>query len=118
MRKGIRSSTLACVVAAMLSAGCASVEDERYLWSEGWREGTVKQIVPLEKLRPSDLPRCEGQESLVPQAPTWVLIRYRMGGMQRMVVAPMERPDEFKVGDAVYVNARSCLRELRPRIRS
>jgi hypothetical protein len=113
-----RVSGVISMAALALLTGCASVYEGKYDWSKGWRIGVVTRVVPIDQLKPNEVPECQASPMTVEkmkQNPTWVKVGYRMGRMRFAVFAPVTTENQFKVGDSVYVNSQSCEREVLPR---
>lgn len=111
------SGVIALTVLVLLT-GCATVYEGKYDWSKGWRIGVVTRVIPVDQLKPNEVPECRASPMTVEkmkQNATWVKVGYRMGRMRFAVSAPVTTEDQFKVGDPVYVNSLSCEREVLPR---
>lgn len=106
------------VSAVVLLTGCATVYEGKYDWAEGWRIGVINRVVPVDQLKPNEVPECSASPETVAkmkQNATWVRVGYRMGRMRFVVSAPVTADNQFKVGDPVYVNSLSCDRRVIPR---
>lgn len=102
---------------AVFAAGCTTLYEGRYDFSEGWRKAEVVRIEPFEKLSAYEVPRCRaGPPSAAGTGATWAVVRYRAGRRSRNAAIPLSPSDAFKVGELVYANVSDCSREIRHRI--
>lgn len=95
--------------AAFILAGCTTVYEGKYDFSDGWREAEVMEIAGASEIRKPQFSDC--RESATPQQLStgqFAVLSYKRMGRKRAHVALLKPSEAFHPGDLVYVNVSSC----------
>jgi len=104
------------LIGAML-AGCATVYEGKYPFSEGWRKARVEEIGAASALTQSSLNDCRSSATAEQLATrTYALLSYVDFNHRRTRVVALPPGASFKTGALVYVKLRSCAGDVAPQI--
>lgn len=101
-------------IAALLSGCAAPVYEDRFRWTDGWREGVIEKIGKDERTERWYLQSC-GDAAAAP-AKRYASVRLSQTGKSKSWIVAMPEGSELRVGDAVYVNVSSCSARAVPRV--
>ncbi len=102
------TKTIAALLLAS-TAGCSTVYEGKYEFSEGWREARVIQIAPASQIERPEFFDCIRRASPQERATeSFIVLSYRRMGKTAKRAAPLSANSQLRVGDAVYVNASGC----------
>jgi len=104
------------MLALLLAAGCATPPYEgKYSFSEGWRRGTVLEVVNGARLKdPKSLDCGRNKTAAQIQATEYVVVSYRWSSDRARWTVPQPAGMQFRAGDRVYVNLAACESAVAP----
>lgn len=93
------------ITATALLAACATVDEENFTFTEGWRHGTIEQIG-----QPPNIARPVYGLDCRPDAPeqTFVAVHFRHGRSTHVRWVPLPSDSALKKGDRVWVRVNRC----------
>lgn len=98
-------------------AGCATVYEGKYSFSDGWRKAKVEDIGAASALTRSSLSDCRSSASAEQKAiGVYALLSYADFGHRRTRIVALPPDARFEKGGAVYVKLRSCAGDVAPQI--
>jgi hypothetical protein len=96
------------LIGAML-AGCATVYEGKYPFSDGWRKARVEEIGAASALTQSSLNDCRSSATAEQLATrTYALLSYVDFNHRRTRIVALPPGANFKTDSLVYVKLRSC----------
>lgn len=99
----------AFVVLLLTAAGCASVDEGPYRFSEGWRDAKVVEVLRGADVKKPRFWRClrsvPEEERL---SRTYVVGKYRGPHHRQEHLVPAAPGQAFRPGDAVHLNVAAC----------
>lgn len=106
----------AMTLGAFSLAGCATVYEGKYEFSEGWRAATVVSVVTGAEIKDPGFWTCLRH---VPEAErlsrTYVLLDYRNGSRHRKHMVPAPAGIQVVPGEKLYLNLSTCEQSLAKR---
>lgn len=104
---------LAALVASAL-AGCATLYEGKYDFSEGWREAEVLEVVPLSGISRPNFYTCSREASATQkQADTqYVILKYRRMSRSARHAQPLQTGQQWTPGEKVYVKVSDCTGQI------
>lgn len=107
---------IAMTLGAFSLAGCATVYEGKYEFSEGWRAATVVSVVPGAEIKDPGFWSCLRN---VPEAErlsrTYVLLDYRSVNRHRKHMVPAPSGMQVVPGEKLYLNLSACEQSLAKR---
>lgn len=105
--------TLAFLLASAL-AGCATLYEGKYDFSEGWREAEVLEVVPLSGIgRPNFYTCVRNASASEKQADTqYVILKYRRMSRSARHAQPLQTGQQWTPGEKVYVKVSDCTGQI------
>jgi hypothetical protein len=98
-------------------AGCATVYEGKYPFSDGWRKARVEEIGAASALTQSSLNDCRSSATAEQKAAgIYALLSYADFGHRRTRIVALPPGVNFKAGAPVYVKLRSCAGDVAPQI--
>lgn len=98
-------------------AGCATVYEGRYPFSDGWRKARVEEIGAASALTQFSLNDCRSSATPEQRATgVYALLSYADFGHRRTRIVTLPPEARFVKGAAVYVKLRSCAGDVAPQI--
>lgn len=96
-------------------AGCATVYEGKYSFSDGWRKARVEEIGAASGLTKSSLSDCRNSATPEQKATAvYALLSYADFGRHRTRIVTLPPELRFEKGDPVYVKLRSCAGDVAP----
>ena len=101
-------------IAVALLAGCATDPNEKYSFREGWRKGTVKQVVQGSERERPGFWKCPRRATEADRRSTdYVIVSYRGVSRQETRAVPLTPGTGLRADDKVYINLNTCDSPLR-----
>lgn len=98
-------------------AGCATVYEGRYSFSDGWRKARVEEIGAASALTQSSLNDCRSSATAEQLATrTYALLSYVDFNHRKTRIVALPPEARFEKGAPVYVKLRSCAGDVAPQI--
>lgn len=92
-----------------LLAGCATIYEDQFHFSEGWRVAEVVRVAPASLVdNPAYWNRMREPPEVVRQDRAYVLLSYRAFARKRHTLHPLPPNMGLRPGDPVYVRPGSC----------
>jgi hypothetical protein len=103
-----RIPTLA--LSAFILAGCTTVYEGKYNFSDGWREARVVKVGGATEIgkKPRSLDCLESATAQQLSTSQFAVLSFMAGTRSRMRVVPLRSGEAFGPGDLVYMNVKSC----------
>lgn len=98
-------------------AGCATVYEGKYPFSDGWRKARVEEVGAASALTQSSLNDCRSSATPEQKAEgVYALLSYADFGHRRTRIVALPPEARFEKGAPVYVKLRSCAGDVAPQI--
>jgi len=95
------------LLAMLMIGGCASpVYEEKYAWTEGWREGRVNRLTLGEEAVRKYRASCS--EARVESTDRFAVVEWKQHERRRWFTARLPKDANATVGDEVFVNILNC----------
>lgn len=97
------------LVATLTLAGCATVYEGRYPWSDGWRSAEIVEVVKATEMARPQFFECVRKATPEQLANArYAVVRYRLVSRTQNSAVPLREGETYAPGDRVYFQAGRC----------